>query len=181
MKLYNKVKNLVGVKELLNNNLTIEVTNGQDKKVVQICEKIALENSIENGGTLNNNTSIILKNWSDFLITCKKDKQIVGFVSLKKDFTKRGDLYVMLISVKKDYHNQGIGTAMYNYLTHHSKGYVEISAHVDEKNIASRKTLQNAGFIENEVEPNRMFFTLNPQKIKDNSELQITVKNELIK
>lgn len=179
MKLFRKLKKLVGVKELPNNNLKIEVTDKHDKKAVQTCEKIAWENNVKNGGTLY--FTGIVANWSNFLITCKKDKKIVGYISLTKNYMKKGDLYVGQIAVKKDFQGQGIGTAMYNYLIHHSKGYTEISAHVNEDNIVSQKTLKNAGFTEYQVAPDKRFYALDTQKIKDNAELQITVKNELIR
>lgn len=69
---------------------------------------------------------------------------------------------------------------VYNYLIHHSKGYTEISAHVNEDNIASQKTLKNAGFTEYQVAPDKRFYALDPQKIKNNSVLQLT-KEELVK
>lgn len=121
----------------------LEVTNSKDKKIVNSCERIALENNYMNGGTLRYSG---LVKAADYIIYISQNDKVIAYASLNKNFLLKGDIYVMQVAVAKGYQNCGFGTKIYKYLIRHSQGFKYITSNVRKDNTASNALHQKCGF-----------------------------------
>lgn len=130
--------------------IEIKLTNNKNKKIVDECEEIALENHVSNGGTLRYTN--LVKHASDYVLYCTYNNRVIGFLALKEDFLLKNDIYLMQIAVKKQFQNMGIGTALIKYIKSHSKQYKYITSNVRKDNVASQKLHEKNNFkISNET------------------------------
>ncbi len=118
---------------------TLKHLNEDDKNQIL---KINNENLVKNGGTLENEG--ILPH--DYLVVARLNKNIIGYVFLKKDFYKNNDMYVSQFALDKNYQREGIGTKIYEYIFKHLKGFYSISCHLRINNLGSRLFHESCGF-----------------------------------
>ncbi|HAJ77585.1 MAG TPA: hypothetical protein DCO89_00755 [Clostridiales bacterium] len=123
--------------------LKIYVTTPSDENIVKLCENICLQNHIKNGGTIRFTE---LYKESKYVLYCKLNGNIVGYMYLSEGFIFGNDIYIEQIAVKKDMQKSGIGTAMIKYLKNHSKNFKFITSNVNPNNQMSICFHQKNGF-----------------------------------
>ena len=126
-----------------NKELKIKAYKIGDCDLIDQCESIALENHIDNGGTLK---YLGLYEGSDYVICCTYKDKVVGYTYLVHSFIEDNDLYLEQIAVKKSFQKMGIGSCMLNYLKSHSKQFSCITSNVREDNVGSMKLHKKNGF-----------------------------------
>lgn len=95
-----------------------------------------------------------IKNGSRVVFVYKRDGEFIGegaivFENGDPDYTICNQrIYLSRLIVKKEYRNQGIGSAIINYLVEYVKelGYKEFSVGVDVNNTGARKLYDRHGF-----------------------------------
>ena len=151
-------------------NLELFVTDKRDLKVVEECEKLALQNHRRNGGTLR--CLGLVESYADYLVYAVKDNKIVGFVAVTKDWMGKNDLYLMQSAIDNNYKGQRIAPTMYDYILKHSKGYDYVTAHIMNYNTNSQKSL-NRNYKFNEVDAcdTEKFYYITPDEIKQQAKV----------
>ena len=104
--------------------------------------KINKENLIENGGSLKFDG--ILPH--DYVVVAKSGDKIIGYTLLAENFFLKNDIYIMQVAVDNNYKHKGIGSAMYDFIFKHAKGYKYVAANVGEQNKISYKFHKKLGF-----------------------------------
>ena len=85
-----------------------ETTNA-NKEVVAICEQIALENHVKNGGTL---TYENLVRDCEEIMYAEHENKVIGFAGLKYYESFKNGIYVEQIAVAKKCQGMGIGSGL---------------------------------------------------------------------
>ena len=116
------------------------------KEVDSYCKKeikrINSENLIVNGGTLKHEGLLPY----DYVLIAIHENKIIGYALLKENFLCQNDIYVMQVAVDKNFQHQGVGSSLYEYAYHYSKGYDYFTASVDKKNPVSQHFHEKCGF-----------------------------------
>ena len=127
--------------------MIIESSSEMFEELCKLCDnEVVIENHKKNGGTLNY-TGIV--SYSDYLIICVKDNNIIGFNSLmNRDID--GSIYVVQIAVKNAYKKMRIGTEIINQAKEIAlQKQRKITADVRKYNKASQALFESCGFIKN--------------------------------
>ncbi len=118
------------------------LVNRKDRESYERIEDINLENLVRNGGTLRFEGIL----YHDYAVVAKIKDRIVGYTLLAKNFFLDDDIYVMQIAVDNKFKGVGVGSAMYDYVEKHSKGFKHFTANVNKNNIASKCFHEKFGF-----------------------------------
>ena len=125
---------MIRVKKISSDNLNI----------LRLCENIAIENLIENGGELQFSKTIYE---CDEIYCILKNETIVGYVALKYGYRLKDDAYIMQVAIKKDFQRKGYGTILYNYIKKDLININYLTCDIKEKNINSINFHIKNGFI----------------------------------
>jgi len=152
------------------NDFEIKVVKTTNLEIMQQCIDIVCENLVVNGGTLKFPTIIYR---CQYIICAVKDDKVLGFAGMVKNFAKANDFYIMQIAVHKPEMGKGIGSALMEYLIHHSRGFDYITSNAEENNVASNNLHLKMGF-EQFKSNSGYFYILPTEKIRDNAYIHFT-------
>ena len=152
----------------------IKVITPKDKFYIDQCLEIAKDNHVDNGGKLSYYMAV--KDGCDYIICAIKGEKVLGYLGVNKNL--RQEFVVVQIAVGKDEREKGVGTALLQYLKHHSKSVKQIISFADKDNIPSINMHKKSGFKQIDEEYD-YYFELKTEKIKDNQTLEFTDEKEL--
>lgn len=155
----------------------IKVVSGKDEFYIKQCLEIAKENHVKNGGTLNYEAIV---QYSKYVICAVQGKQVLGYVGMVKDFLLKDDFYVYQIAVAKAYAGNGIGSALMNYVKHHSKGFPVITSNVMKNNESSNKMHLKAGFTQLDTSSDEYTYILKTDNIAENEYISFSEDDKIL-
>lgn len=110
--------NPIVINKIKKENYFIKVCSPFDKDMVDKCDEIAKEYSVNNGGPFHFEN--LIKD-SDIFFTYTNGNDVRGYIAIKRYPCFKDDLYIEQIAIKKDYLRTGIASKLINYVISYFK------------------------------------------------------------
>lgn len=122
----------------------IKVISTQDKEYAEQCYEIAKENDVSNGGNIDE--ADLLRKMAKYIVCAVKDDEVLGYVGMGQNFVRNVNSFIVQFAVKKEYRRQGIGSALIDYVKHHSKETRTLIIKPQKKQAESDVFFEKMGF-----------------------------------
>lgn len=156
-------------------NFEIIVVSTDDREYIHQCIEIAKENNVVKGGTLHHFDLVEL---SKYVVCVVDGEKVLGYAGAMENVSLPNSLHINTLAVSKELFRKGIGSAILNYIIHHSLGYDAVTSNARYYNTGSIKLHQKMGFKQEEGKNENYNYTI---LTKDVTENQILCYSELDK